>query len=92
MAKDKYYDELVEVQIPRKIAIKLKHILAQNPDANIEDVVRCKDCKCHCYETVPSRGEIQHFCSRHNKQVFSDFYCADGERKEEKNENYGRGY
>lgn len=45
MAEDKYYDEFVDVQMPRKLAIKLKHILAQNPDADIEDVVRCEKCK-----------------------------------------------
>ena len=44
MAKDKYYDELIEVTVPRRLAIKLKAILSQNPDADIEDVVRCYEC------------------------------------------------
>lgn len=48
---------------------------------DVAEVVRCKDCKCHYYETALLRDEIQHFCSRLNKQVFSDFYCAYGERK-----------
>lgn len=38
MPEDKYYDELVEVTIPRKYAIKVKAILSQNPDADIEEV------------------------------------------------------
>jgi hypothetical protein len=35
---DKYYDELVEVSMPRRLAIKLKNILAKNPDADIAEV------------------------------------------------------
>jgi hypothetical protein len=35
---DEYYDELVEVQIPRKLAIKLKSILSQNPTADVSEV------------------------------------------------------
>lgn len=45
MAKYDYYNQPVEVTIPRRLAIKLKHILAQNPDADVEDVVRCEKCK-----------------------------------------------
>lgn len=35
---DKYYDELVEVSMPRRLAIKLKNILAKNPDADVAEV------------------------------------------------------
>ena len=38
MAEDKYYDELVEVTMPRKYAIKLKAILSQNPDADVVEM------------------------------------------------------
>lgn len=38
MAEDKYYDELVEVKMPRKYAIKLKAILSRNPDADVVEV------------------------------------------------------
>lgn len=60
----------------------MREDLEKLPTADVAEVVRCKDCKCHYYETVPRRGEIQHFCSRLNKQVFSDFYCAYGERSD----------
>ena len=40
MAKDNYYDELVEVTMPRKYAIKLKAILSRNPYADVEEVKR----------------------------------------------------
>ena len=33
-----YYDELVEVKIPRRLAIKLKSILSKNPDADVVEV------------------------------------------------------
>lgn len=33
-----YYDELVDVKIPRRLAIKLKSILSKNPDADVEEV------------------------------------------------------
>lgn len=36
--KDNYYDEPVEVTMPRRLAIKLKHILSKNPDADVEGV------------------------------------------------------
>ena len=38
MAKDNYYDELVEVTMPRKYAIKLKAILSRNPTAEFAEV------------------------------------------------------
>ena len=74
MPKDKYYDEFVEVQIPRKIAIKLKHILAQNPDADVEDVVRCKDCKYNdcCWQKMDCGFQ-------YNEVVF----CSYGVRKDD---------
>ena len=80
MAKDKYYDEPVEVTMPRKYAIKLKHILAQNPDADIEDVVRCKNC---------AKAMGQHplydekLCIYNGCSVPDDYYCASGKRKDD---------
>ena len=38
MARYDYYDESVEVKIPRRLAIKLQYILSKNPKADIEEV------------------------------------------------------
>ena len=59
MAEDKYYDEFVEVAMPRKYAIKLKAILSRNPDADIEEVKHGKwlnnNTECSvCHEINPT--------------------------------------
>ena len=38
MANHNYYDESVEVKIPRRLAIKLQYILSKNPKADVEEV------------------------------------------------------
>ena len=48
-----------------------------------DEIVRCRDCK-HCYfadNRIPS--EQGYVCGRNGIDVTPDWYCADGERKEE---------
>ena len=86
MNNDKYYDEPVEVTMPRKHAIKLKHILAQNPDADVEDVVKCKNCK-HCEHCFPSKAKGEEpvegwYCNTFRQWRSPDDFCSYGRRKE----------
>lgn len=58
MAEDKYYDELVEVKMPRKYAIKLKAILSRNPDADVVEVKHGE-----WIEKEGAYGDIYYDCS-----------------------------
>ena len=85
MPKDKYYDELVDVQMPRKLAIKLKHILAQNLDADAEDVVRCEKCKhltIHNSPTLYAYCEKMHYEFKPFETDTRTHFCGFGKRKE----------
>ena len=71
----------------RKLAIKLKHILAQNPDADVEEVVRCKDCK-HLKTNISNElyckvwgDKCGDYCD-FDADTEPDNYCGYGERKE----------
>ena len=84
MAKG-YYDELVGVKVPRKLAIKLKDILAKNPTADVVEVVRCGECK---YLKVFNGPTIYAFCPKIDF-AFEPFqtdtrthFCSYGEKKE----------
>ena len=73
MAKDNYYDELVEVTMPRKYAIKLKAILSRDPDADVEEV------KYGYWEIAKgSNGKEKMVCTncRHQQDLHNTFtYC-----------------
>ena len=86
MAKDKYYDETVEVTMPRRLVIKLKHILSKNPNVDVEDVMRCKNCN-RCEYIIPeytTKGEIReaYYCSLYERDTNPDDYCSRGKREE----------
>lgn len=51
--------------------------------ADVAEVVRCKDCKYHFRQQEPCHGETQRYCARLYLQVYEDFYCSYGERREE---------
>lgn len=52
------------------------------PTADVENVVRCRNCKFHHWEQEPCHGKTEHFCSVLKAQVFADFYCYHGKSKE----------
>ena len=54
-----------------------KRLILQSPDVEVVAVVRCKDCK-HRTELC---GVGWHPCT--DMAVNSNWYCADGERKED---------
>lgn len=55
------------------------------PTVDAVEVVRCKDCKYYqkVYGGVPL-GEVGH-CICHSIETVPDWYCADGERKDDDN-------
>lgn len=64
---------------PRAIKRAAK-IVADFPAADVVDVVRCKECR-HGYDSVGGRHCAYGVCV--DCVVDDDFYCADGERKEQ---------
>ena len=52
------------------------------PTADVVEVVRCRKCKHHHLEREPCHGKTEHFCSRLNMQVFANFHCGYGERRD----------
>ena len=73
----------MELTIPIKIEVDDKHLenaidkyMRENPD--MVEVVRCKDCQ----NAICSEG--YYICCSLGIRVDGDFYCANGERKEEK--------
>ncbi len=62
--------------------------IAEQPDADVVEVVRCKDCK-HLFQDLSERKV--HLCMRNinrfsSKAVNLDDFCSFGERKELDNE------
>ena len=53
------------------------------PAADVVEVVRCKDCKYHHWEQEPCHGKTERFCSVLDTQVFANFYCYHGKKKEQ---------
>ncbi len=58
-------------------------VLESVPTIDAVEVVRCKDCT----EWQDDWGDGTHFCAMNDRWTKADFYCADGERKEQKDEN-----
>ena len=55
-----------------------------NSTADLVEVVRCKDCKYHHWEQEAEHGKTVHICSVIKAEVFRDFYCYYGERRDKK--------
>lgn len=45
-------------------------------------VVRCKDCKHHRWVQEPCHGRTEHLCDLLKMEVFKDFFCWYGKRKD----------
>lgn len=55
------------------------------PTVDAVPVVRCKDCKHHYWEQEPCHGKSVHYCKlphMRGVEVFKEFFCYYGERKE----------
>jgi hypothetical protein len=52
--------------------------IEDTPTADVETVVRCRDCEAY----QPTEGG-KPFCVVHERATFSDSFCSEGERREE---------
>ena len=86
---DKAYDALNEItkgKPPQYCGIveDCVNVIDDLPDADVVEVVRCKDC---IYAFMTIDGEAAKYCDMFDSDdgVFfdKDFYCAYGERKEQ---------
>ena len=59
--------------------------IAEAPTVDAVEVVRCQECKHHYWEQEPCHGKSVHYCNLPHMsgvQVFKEFFCYYGERKE----------
>ena len=55
------------------------------PTVDVVEVVRCRECKYHYWEQEPCHGKSVHYCKlphMRGVEVFKEFFCYYGERKE----------
>ena len=55
------------------------------PAADVEPVVRCRECKHHYWVHEPCHGKSVHYCKlppMRGIEIFKEFFCYYGERKE----------
>lgn len=55
------------------------------PTVDAVEVVRCRECKYHYWEQEPCHGKSVHYCKlphMRGVEVFKEFFCYYGERKE----------
>lgn len=60
-------------------------MLENLPAADVEPVVRCRECKHHYWVQEPCHGKSVHYCKLPHMsgvEVFKEFFCYYGERKE----------
>ena len=55
------------------------------PTVDAVEVVRCRECKHHCWVQEPCHGKSVHYCKLPHMrgiEIFKEFFCSYGERKE----------
>ena len=60
-------------------------ILREAPTVDAVEVARCRECKHHYWEQEPCHGKSVHYCKlphMRGVEVFKEFFCYYGERKE----------
>ena len=60
-------------------------MLESAPTVDAVEVVRCRECKHHYWEQEPCHGKSVHYCKlphMRGVEVFKEFFCYYGERKE----------
>ena len=64
---------------------KIQRLIADTPTVDAVEVVRCRECKHHYWEQEPCHGKSVHYCNLPHMsgvEVFKEFFCYYGERKE----------
>ncbi len=89
---DKLYNKVKEKTNPYgkptlhyESGVKVLDMIKQSPAADVEEVVRCKDCADVDAITDPTTGEVYLFCTSKAKgtRVEPTDFCSYGERKGE---------
>ena len=63
----------------------IRNIVSRTPASDVEPVVRCRECKHHCWVQEPCHGKRVHYCKiphMRGIEIFKEFFCYYGERKE----------
>lgn len=66
-------------------AIEVLGMIYVMPVADVAPVVRCRECKHHCWVQEPCHGKTVHYCKLPHMrgiEIFKEFFCYYGERKE----------
>lgn len=61
------------------------YMIRKRPTEDALEVVRCRDCKYHYWEQEPCHGKTVHYCELPHMrgiEIFKEFFCYYGERKE----------
>ena len=64
---------------------KALRCVEQAPTVDAVEVVRCRECKYHYREQEPCHGKSVHYCKlphMRGVEVFKEFFCYYGDRKE----------
>ena len=76
---------LIDIEAPCKIEIELDgekcHTTVTAPTIDAVPVVRCKDCK-HLFTDFVMDGKEYKRCEMQMAGFHDDWFCADGERKD----------
>lgn len=71
-----------EDRLIQSTVTEIYKIIQEQSSVDVAEIVRCRNCKHHHWEQEPCHGRTEHFCSVLNAQVFADFYCYHGTKKE----------
>ena len=78
-------NELTQVSAIREYIERQKAFLDKFPTIDAVPVVRCGECEHHYWEQEPCHGKSVHYCKlphMRGVEVFKEFFCYYGERKE----------
>ena len=78
------YATVMQCRAARDAISRATKALESLPAADVEPVVRCRECKHHCWVQEPCHGKSVHYCKLPHMrgiEIFKEFFCYYGERK-----------
>ena len=79
---DKFAEKICNFQaIDEDSANAVIYLLRSQPTADVEEVVRCKDCKHGHWNQETCHGKPIYYCDRTDLQVSKYSFCSYGERR-----------
>ena len=79
------YATVMQCKAARDAISRATKVLESLPAADVEPVVRCRECKHHYWVQEPCHGKSVHYCKiphMRGIEIFKEFFCYYGERKE----------